>query len=75
MAKVLEKDRHDVLPDSVKQYVDTLSFEIRSIRSAFVWNANEARVGCPKKIAPPEVIVAINAKLGSVTIPEVGADT
>jgi hypothetical protein len=35
---------------------------------------DETRVGCPKKIAPPEVIVTTNTKLGSVTLREARND-
>jgi hypothetical protein len=33
-------------------------------------NVDDTRVGCPKRIAQREVIVATNAKLGSVMVPE-----
>jgi hypothetical protein len=69
-----EENRHDVSPDDVKQYFETLSIPVRSIRSAFVWNKDETRVKCPKETSPPELIVALNTKLGSVTIPEVRDD-
>jgi hypothetical protein len=70
-AKIFEKDWHDVSPDDIKQYIETLSVQIKSIPSAFVWNTDETRVGCSNKTSPPEVIIAINTKPGSVTIPEV----
>jgi hypothetical protein len=73
-AKLLEKDRHDVSPDDVKRYFDILAGQITSIPSAFVWNADETRVGSPKQTAPPEVIVASNTKPESITIPEVRDD-
>jgi hypothetical protein len=63
VAKVLEKDPQDVSPDNIKQYFETLSVKIKSIPSVFVWNGDEARVGCPKKTSPPEIIVAINTKM------------
>jgi hypothetical protein len=49
MAKVLEEAWHDVSPDDIKQYFETLSVQIRSIPSKFLWNADETRVRCPKK--------------------------
>jgi hypothetical protein len=39
-----------------------------------VWNVDETRAGCPKKIAPPEVIVTTNMKLGSVKVPKAHDD-
>jgi hypothetical protein len=68
MAKVLEKDWHDVSLHDVKQYFETLSLQIRSIPSGFAWNADEPMVGCSKKTFPLEIIVVTNPKLGSVTI-------
>jgi hypothetical protein len=35
-----------------------------------MWNVDDTRVGCPKRIAQPEVIVATNTKPGSVTVLE-----
>jgi hypothetical protein len=69
-AYVLEKDRHDVSPDEVRSYFDTVASQQKAIPSPFVWNVDRTRVGCPKRIAQPEVIVATNTKPGSVTVPE-----
>jgi hypothetical protein len=73
-AKVLEKDRYDMSPDDIKQYFETLSVQIWSILFAFVWDVDDTRVRYPKKTSPPEVIIAIIIKPGSVTIPEVRDD-
>jgi hypothetical protein len=69
-ARVPEKNRHDVPPDEVKSYFDTVAGQLEAIPSPFVSNVDETRVGCPKRIAQPEVIVATNTKPGSVTVPE-----
>jgi hypothetical protein len=69
-ARVLEKDRHDISPDEVRSYFDTVAGQRKAIPSPFVWNMDETRVGCPQRIAQPEVIVATNTKPGSVTVPE-----
>jgi hypothetical protein len=69
-ARILEKDRHDVSPDEVRSYFGTVAGQFKAIPSPFVRNLDETRVGCLKRIAPPEVIVAINTKPGSVTVPE-----
>jgi hypothetical protein len=69
-ARVLEKDRHDVSPDEVRSYFDTVAGQLKAIPSPFMWNLDETRVRCPKRIAKPEVIVATNTKPGSVTVPE-----
>jgi hypothetical protein len=68
--RVLEKDRHDDSPDEVRSYFDTVAGQLKAIPSPFVWNVDETRIGCPKKIAQPEVIVATNTKPGSVTVPK-----
>jgi hypothetical protein len=68
--RVLEKDRHDVSPDEVRSYFDTVAGQLKAIPSPFVWNVDEMKVGCPKRIVQPEGIVATNTKPGSVTVPE-----
>jgi hypothetical protein len=69
-ARVLEKDRHDVSPDEVRSYFDAVAGQLKAIPSPFVWNVDKTRVGCPKRVAQPEVIVATNTKPGSITVPE-----
>jgi hypothetical protein len=69
-ARILEKDRHHVSPDEVRSYFDTVAGQFKAIPSPFVWNVSETKVGCPKRMAQPEVIVAANTKPGSVTVPE-----
>jgi hypothetical protein len=69
-ARVLEKDRHDVSPDEVRSYFDTVAGQLKAIPSPFVWNVDETRVGCLKRITQPKVIVATNTEPGSVTVPE-----
>jgi hypothetical protein len=36
-ARVLEKDGHDVSPDEVRSYFDTVAGQLKAIRSPFVW--------------------------------------
>jgi hypothetical protein len=55
-ARVLEKDRHDVSPDEVRSYFDTVAGQLEAIPSPFMWNVDETTVGWPKKIAQPEVM-------------------
>jgi hypothetical protein len=69
-ARSLENDRHNVSPDEVRSYFDTVAGQVKEVPSSFVWNMDETRVGCPKRIAQPEVIAATNMKPGSVTVPE-----
>jgi hypothetical protein len=73
-ARVLEKDGHNVSPDEVRSYFDTVTGQLKAIPSPFVWNVDETRLGCPKRIAQSEVIVAANTKPGSVTVPEARDD-
>jgi hypothetical protein len=49
--------------------------QLKAIPSPFVWNMDKTRVGYSKRIAHPEVIVAINVEPGSVTVPEERDDT
>jgi hypothetical protein len=69
-ARVLEKDQHEFSPDEVRSYFTTVAGQLKALPSPFVWNMDETRVGCPKRIAQPEVIVATNTKPGSVAVPE-----
>jgi hypothetical protein len=69
-APVLEKDRHDVSPDEVRSYFGTVAGQLKAIPSPFVGNVDETRLGCPKRITQPEVIVPTNPKLDPVTGPE-----
>jgi hypothetical protein len=73
-ATVLEKDQHDVSPDEIKRYLDTVGDQVKSIPLPFLWTVNETRAGCPKKIALPEVFVASNMKFSSVTVTEARDD-
>jgi hypothetical protein len=69
-ARVLEKNRHNASPDEVRSFFDTVAGQLKAIPSPFLWNMDGTRVGCPKRIAQPEVILATNTKPGFVTVPE-----
>jgi hypothetical protein len=49
-ARTLEKDRRGVSPDEVGSYFDTVAGQLKAISSPFVWNVDETRVRCPKRI-------------------------
>jgi hypothetical protein len=55
---------------ALKRSCETLAGQIKVIPSAFGWNTNQPRVGCPKETAPLEITVGINTKPGSVTVAE-----
>jgi hypothetical protein len=69
-ARALEKDRCDGSPDEVRNYFNTVAGQLKAIPSPFVWNVHKARVGCPKRIAQPGVIVAAITKPGSAPVSE-----
>jgi hypothetical protein len=73
-AWVLEKDRHDVSPDEVRSYFETVAGQLKAIPSPFVWSVDETRVGCPKRIAQLEIIVATNTKPGFIMVREERGD-
>jgi hypothetical protein len=73
-AKYLEKDRHDVWPDDVRVYFESINAQLTSIPSTFFWNADETRVGFATHMSPLDVIVASRTKPGSVTILEIRDD-
>jgi hypothetical protein len=56
-ATYLGQDRHAVVADDLKRYFDCASHHLKTIPSQFVWNADETRVGAPKKQKAPRVIV------------------
>jgi hypothetical protein len=58
-AQLLDKDRHDVSPDEVRNYFDTVAGQLKAIPSPFVQNVDETRVGC-----------STDTKPGSITVPE-----
>jgi hypothetical protein len=71
---MLEKDRHNVSLDDMKRNFETLAGQVKSNPSRSVWSADQMKVGCQKKASRSEVIIAVNTKPGSVTIPEVRDD-
>jgi hypothetical protein len=73
-ATAFEKNRPNVCLDYIRRYFDTLGDLIRSIPSPFVWNMDDRRAGCQKKVASPEVIVATNTKFDFVKVPEARDD-
>jgi hypothetical protein len=70
------RQRDIVALDTVFERIMIISARAQkcAIPSPFVWNMDETRVACPKRIAQPEVIVAANTKPGSVTVPEEWGD-
>jgi hypothetical protein len=69
-AWVLKKDRHYVSPDMVRAYFNIVAGQLKAIPSPFMWDVDETRVECPKRIAQPEVIVGTNTKPGFITVSE-----
>jgi hypothetical protein len=57
-ARSLEKERHEVSEQDIKSYFDAIVLYLQKVPSLFVWNADETRVGSPKRRSSPEVIVA-----------------
>ena len=74
-AILMEKARHDVSADDLKLYFTHLSEHMQKVPSPFVWNADETRIGAPKKQRAPEVIVAKETRPGTTTVPEERDDT
>jgi hypothetical protein len=66
--RLLEKERHEVSEQDIKSYFDAIVLHLQTIPSLFIWNADETRVGTPKKGSPPEVIVAKDTEPRSVTV-------
>jgi hypothetical protein len=66
----LEKERHNVSEEDLRNYFDTVSIQLERVPSFFVWDAHETRVGISKKFASPQVIVAQQTRARTVTVPK-----
>jgi 4-hydroxybenzoate polyprenyltransferase len=69
-ANLLRKERHNVSEEDLCNYFDTVSIQLEKVPSLFVWNADETRVGIPKKCASPQVIVAKQTRPRTVRVPK-----
>jgi hypothetical protein len=69
-AKLLEKERHEVSAKDMKRYFEAVSVHVHKVPSIFVWNADETRVGAPKREARPKVIVSSRTDPEIVTVSE-----
>jgi hypothetical protein len=74
-ATLLEEDRHNVSPDDLRNYFDSVARRLKTIPSPFVWNADETRVGAPKKLQPPQVIVSSKSGPEPITVPAIRDDS
>jgi hypothetical protein len=57
-ANLFEKEQDNVSEEDLRNYFDMVSIQLEEVRSLFGWNADEIRVGIPRKCASPQVIVA-----------------
>jgi hypothetical protein len=69
-ANLLEKERHNISKKDLRNYFDTVSIQLEKFPSLFVWNADETRIGIPKKCTSPQVIVAKQTRPRTVTVPK-----
>jgi hypothetical protein len=65
--RFLEKERHKVSEEDIKRYFETLTIYLQKVPSRFTWNADQTRVGKPKKQETPDVVVSATTKTGTVT--------
>jgi hypothetical protein len=54
----------------MKSFLEAVSLHVQKGPSTFVWNADETRVGAPKREARPEVIVASRTDPETLTVAE-----
>jgi hypothetical protein len=71
----LEEDRHNLNPNDVKAYFDCFRTQPAVVPSLFVSDADETRVGAPKKRQLPSVIVSAQTVPGHITVPETLGDS
>jgi hypothetical protein len=71
----LEEDRYNVNPNDIKAYFDCCRTRLATMSFRFVANADETRVGAPKKQQPPRVSVSAQTGPGHITVPETRDDS
>jgi hypothetical protein len=73
-AVLIEKERHKVLGDDLKRYFEAVDSHLKKVPSLFVCNADETRIGPPKKQHTLLVIVSKDTRLGTTTVLEARDD-
>jgi hypothetical protein len=73
-AVFLQEGRYNVNPDDIKAYFDCCTTQLAAVPAPFVANADETRVGAPKKQEPPSVIASAQTGPGDIIVPETGDD-
>jgi hypothetical protein len=73
-AGLIEKKRHEVSADDLERSFETIGVYLKDAPSLFVWNANETKMGSPKKRCPSQVIVVKGTPLGTTTMAAVRDD-
>jgi hypothetical protein len=53
----------------LKRYFETFDSHLKKVPSLFVWNADETRIGSPKKQHTPLVIVSKDTRPETTTVP------
>jgi hypothetical protein len=71
----LEENCHNIIVDDIKLYFDCVKHHLQTIPSVFIWTANEARVGSPKKQQVLVLIVSVSTGPGLITVPESRLDS
>jgi hypothetical protein len=67
-AVLLEEARQQVSADDLTRYFDVAAAHLNDVPSLFVWNADETRIGSPKKQHAPQVIVSTDTPPGITTV-------
>jgi hypothetical protein len=67
---LLEKERRTASEEDLRNYLDTVSIQLETVPSLFIWNADETRVDIPKECASPQVIVAKQTRPRTITVPK-----
>jgi hypothetical protein len=67
-ANLLEKERHNISEEDVRNYFDTVLVQLKKISSLFVCNADETRIGFAKKCLSPQVILVKQTRLRTVIV-------
>jgi hypothetical protein len=70
----MEKERREVSADGLERYFEAVGVHLKDISLLFVWDADETKIGSPKKQRPPQVSFARETPPGTTTVAAVRDD-
>jgi hypothetical protein len=65
---LMEKERRAVSADDLERHFEAVGVHLKDVPLLFVWNADETKIGSPKKQRPPQVIFVKETPPGTTTV-------